>query len=571
MAAVAVAVSPIALGAVSLVGDTWLPLSDWASQVFRTSQVGTAGTPLVGPYSVRTFAHPGPLIYWLAAPLHRLTGGDPRSLLWTAALVNCACVAAIAAVAWRRGRWPLLLGSLLFVTLLVHGLGPERTVDMWNPYVPLLPFLLTVLLVWDAALGRRRALVEAVVPASFAMQSHLSFVSLTLLLVVWLVAWSRWWPGADPDPDADADHPWARLRRPIGTLLAVLWFAPLCDALFDLHNPYRVVGSFVPDGEDRRVGAVEAVSVVGRYVRPDGPWIGGAEPTLLGSVRGSGPLPGLLAVAALAACAAIAWRRRWADVAALATITLVLVAGALPSTSQIYLPSGDYLTQWLKVVGGLVWFTVAWTGWRLVETRWGAAPAPRRRRSAAAAGLAAVALVTGAAWTWGDAESWQPPGTDDAALVRQARAAFGQRLPKDRTYRVEPRGDDRNHYRGLVYWMIEDGYDVTTSDGRHGLKWGHPHRHIAGDDYDTYLTLAVHYGGSWTDTYAACLADPEAELVFGHDDLTPDERAWLDDVRLRTLVKPGSVTDSDRRRSEVLEARGFRLGVFSGPDACADE
>ena len=61
-------------------GTTWLPVGDWASMAYRTSRVGTTDTPLVGAYTVKGWAHPGPLLFWLAAPLFRVTGGDARAL-----------------------------------------------------------------------------------------------------------------------------------------------------------------------------------------------------------------------------------------------------------------------------------------------------------------------------------------------------------------------------------------------------------------------------------------------------------------------------------------------------------
>ena len=44
---------------------------------------------------------------------------------------------------------------------LVHGFGPNYLSDIWNPFVPLLPFTLRVFLLYDAACGRKRALIEA--------------------------------------------------------------------------------------------------------------------------------------------------------------------------------------------------------------------------------------------------------------------------------------------------------------------------------------------------------------------------------------------------------------------------
>jgi hypothetical protein len=170
-ALVLVVASPLIVGGLALVGQSWFPMGDWASMAWRTSQVGTADTPLVGAYTVKGWAHPGPLLFWLAAPLWHLSGGDPRSLEWTAGLINFAMIVALAAVAWRRGRWALTLAVMLLTAVLIHAFTPAVMVDLWNPYVPLLAFLLTVVLVWDAALGRRRALVEAAVPACFAIAS----------------------------------------------------------------------------------------------------------------------------------------------------------------------------------------------------------------------------------------------------------------------------------------------------------------------------------------------------------------------------------------------------------------
>src|SRR4029450_3876897 len=94
-----------------------------------------------GAYTVKGWAHPGPLLYWLGAPLFRLSGEDARSLDWTAALINAASVVAVVAVAWRRGRTALTLAALVLVALLVHGIGPGMLTDLWEHDVPLLALL----------------------------------------------------------------------------------------------------------------------------------------------------------------------------------------------------------------------------------------------------------------------------------------------------------------------------------------------------------------------------------------------------------------------------------------------
>ena len=64
---VAVVVLPIVVAGFAIARDPWWPMGDWATMAYRTSQVGTRNTPLVGAYTVKGWAHPGPLLFWLGA------------------------------------------------------------------------------------------------------------------------------------------------------------------------------------------------------------------------------------------------------------------------------------------------------------------------------------------------------------------------------------------------------------------------------------------------------------------------------------------------------------------------
>jgi hypothetical protein len=572
-ALVALVASPVVIAALSIAGDPWLPVGDWASMVYRTSRVGTSDTPLVGAYTTKGWAHPGPLLFWLASPLFRLTGGDPRALGWTAAGINVATIAALAAVAWRRGRWALTVGVMGLTAVLVHAIGPELLVDLWNPHAPLLPFLLTVVLVWDAALGRRRALVEAAIPACFAVHAHLAFVSLVGLLAVWLWAWSRWWPCLLPaDGAAGAELPrapwspwWRAVRRAVG-VFALLSVGPLLDSLFDMHNPLRIVRSF--GGDDARLGPIDAVGLVGRYVRPDGPWMGGPAPLKEAAVQGSGPLPVLLALAVLAGCLHVARKRGLVDVTALSCLALSLLLGAIPAASQFVPPVERYLAQWLKLVGGLVWFTLAWTAWRLAEPAVRAVP----RRTLAAGSLAGVALVGATAWSWGAAWRAEPQFPDEGEIVHELGAELAAVLPDDRIIRVERRGEPWHIFTpGLIYDLIERGVRVTTSEGESGLKWGHEHRWVEGEPFDMLITVAVHDPGSWHDAVTECARSSSAELIASYDALAPEDRAWLEDFKLRRWSDADGVTPGETARGDRLEANGLRIAVYDSPLVCAQD
>jgi hypothetical protein len=583
---VVIAASPVVVGALSLVGDTWYPVGDWASMLFRTAQVGTSETPLVGTYTVKGWAHPGPFLYWAATPLYRLTGGDPRSLGWTGAIVNCLTLAGIGALAWRRGRGPLLVAVVLLSGLLVHGIHPGRLVDLWNPYLALLPFLLAVLLAWDAALGRRRSLVLAAVPASIAVQCHVAFAVLCGLVALWLLAWCRWWPRlmgdrAPETPEASEVpvapgavgagelprppwRPWWLAVRNALIVGAVLWLPPLVDLVLDTHNLASVVGHLAV-GSGTQIGLTHGGSLVSRYVRPDGPWMGGAEPELYMSTQGSGPVPVVLVLALLVGCVVVARRRRFVDVAALGTLSIVLVVGAVPATANLVAPAFTYLTQWLKVVGGLVWLTVGWTAWRLAEPTVRSWTEVRRRALGA---VATAAIVAVAAWSWWPASRIELPAEFEGAVVQDLRAQVADTLPRDRRYRLSMAGDIVAHNGpGLLYYMVEDGFDVVTRDGEQGLKWGHDHRWTEGEPYDVALTVAVHYAGHFEDTFRECLEDPDVELVASHRGLTGAERDELTDLRYRALGE--GLEGADAERATELSRRDFSAGVFVGDTACS--
>jgi hypothetical protein len=476
----------------------------------------------------------------------------------------------------------------------VHGFGPAALADLWNPYVALLPFTLAGFLAWDAALGRPRALVEAVLPATFAVQSHLAYLSLVALLAVWLVAWVRWSPryvgdtspggpkhgdhghgdhrdaghGPPDDEPPDADRPvsvlaslgGARTLRRMGVIAAVLWLGPLLDALFDRHNPLHIAGSLI-DSNDV-VGPVDGTALVGYYIGPFGRWALGSTDSLGLTVSRAYALMVVAVLVLLAACLRAARRRHLGDAVALTSLAVVLVVGGVVAGARLVVPTPPYLLQWMKVIGGFVWFAVGWTGWRLLDAQTG-----RRRLAAAVAG---VALVGGVAWSWGSAFDNAPPHDERPELVADIRSALRAELDDDLTYRVEVVGDPMGHHHGIIYWMIRDGHDVVTADGSAGLKWGRRHVWDRGDDVDAHITVAVHYGNSLSPSFDECSRDPGQGLLFSHSDLGRDDLTFIEDVNLRRVGEQ-DVSARDEARWEELADRDFRVAVFEGDDTCGDE
>jgi hypothetical protein len=351
----------------------------------------------------------------------------------------------------------------------------------------------------------------------------------------------------------------------VGALVAVLlWALPLVDLAVGTHNLATVARALVA-GDGAQIGLSHGGSLVSRYVRPDGPWVGGVEPEQWFSVRGSGPVPVALVLALLGGCLLVARRRGLRDAAALVTLAGVLTAGSVLAAGNLIGPAYTYLTQFLKPVGAVVWLAVGWTAWRVVEPA--VRSSPGRLRAAGA--LAAGALLAVSAWSWGIATSLEQPGAGHSALVQGLRGDLRAALPTGRTYVVAESGDSLATIApGVVLALIEDGYDVRTPDGRVGLKWGDEHRWDPGDPVDVALTVAIDTPGAWIDPIGACAEDPAVEPVAVHDALGRGERAELDAL---LAVPEDERSEADAARAADLSRRGVQVTVFAGDHLCAQD
>jgi hypothetical protein len=154
--------------------------------------------------------------------------------------------------------------------------------------------------------------------------------------------------------------------------------------------------------------------------------------------------------------------------------------------------------------------------------------------------------------------------------VQSIRRQLAGQLPDDGTTRVEFVGDYFNIAGpGVISWLIHDDYDVLTSDGANGLKWGHDHRYQAGEHYDTRITVAITYLDSFFDPIEECSEASDAELIAAYDPLSTDERQWFADLQLKRVSGADAITDGDRDRLDRLAAAGPRISVFEGPHRCA--
>jgi hypothetical protein len=122
-------------------GPAYVPIGDEASILFWIRQVGTLQTPLVGVYSTRQWAHPGPILYYLLAGPFRLLGSHPNGMYMGAVAVNLLSLLLSVYLLFRRRSGAQFVVAAALIAVLFWGLGAPVLVEAWNPDLPLFPYL----------------------------------------------------------------------------------------------------------------------------------------------------------------------------------------------------------------------------------------------------------------------------------------------------------------------------------------------------------------------------------------------------------------------------------------------
>jgi hypothetical protein len=443
---------PLVVAAAALHAPRWYPLLDLSQTELRVRDVGTSHTPLIGLIGrIRAYnhdgSHPGPISFYALAPTYRILGSSAWSLLVGTVVLNVAALATSLWLAVRRGGPKLALGLAAVVAVLLSAYGTHVLTEPWNPYLPVLWWLVFLLAVWAIACDDLAMLPVATFAGSFCAQTHVSYLGLVggfvaiglVALGVRLVVRRR------DRLDRRRLLGWTGLSLLIGF---VLWLPTLIDQLrSEPGNAALIIHNFFLDDTANPVGyrlGGEALAVHLNLWR----FLGGHQATT-GSV-----IPGLLLVAVWLGAVVVAWRLRPGadDALRLRRATLLrlhLVVGmalvlGLVSASRILNTIWFYLMLWAWPVTALVLLAIGWTAATVLGARPGGA---RRAVRVAAPALAALVLV-----------AWLAPFTDNAASAEV----------------VKPRV---SAYVGLMTDEVVPAIDDDTiagsggPDGRYLLTW----------------------------------------------------------------------------------------------------
>lgn len=393
-----VLVTPLVVAVIALRRAEWYPILDLAMTELRIRDVGTRHTPLIGlPGRIGVLgaeqgSHPGPLSFWALAPTYRLLGSSAWAMQGATAVLHATAMAAALWLAWRRAGLRLALGVATVLAILTRAYGADTLTEPWNPYMPLLWWVVLMLVAWSVLDGDIVVLPLGALAASMCVQTHTPYVGVTAGMVglavigVALLGWKR-------------RHDHAARRNVVTWVLvsvavgAALWIAPIVDQVARTPGNMSLLVDHFGSPPEESVGLQRGGEMVLLHLDP---WrLVTEQQAATGSLVDAsqaprGPLvPGTLCLLVWFVAVWGAWRLRHHLLLRLHAVIGVALLFAAVSISRIFGQLWYYLMIWAWGIAALLLLAVVWTAAAVVHRRLGPQPGAR----AARAGVGALAVV----------------------------------------------------------------------------------------------------------------------------------------------------------------------------------
>jgi hypothetical protein len=487
---------PLGVATLALRHPRWYPVGDLAMTELRVRDVGSAHPPLVGlPGRINAFgqrgSHPGPISFWSLAPVYRLLGSSSWALAASTAVLNLIALGSAVALAARRAGPRVALGTAAGLALLAHAYGPATLTQPWNPYLPIVWWVVFLLAVWSALCGDLPLLPVAVWAGTFCLQTHISYAGLVAGIgaaaAVALAAAA--WRARDSA---------TRRRRLVwgsasAAMLAVLWLPVAVEQATNSPGNLAIISENFSH-PDRPATGLEAGADIW-LTKLDLGGLATGDQAMSGS-----PLPGLALLAAWGTAAVVAWRRHDRNLTCLHAVVAGALVLGLVSASRILGQPIYYLVLWMWGTTVVAAMATAWTavvaGRDAAARRGGSARAVAMVRTGATT-AAAAAMIAGAGALTLDAAAAEPPVASMSRVVGLlAQDTLGAiesgTVPgggPDGRYVL--RWDDlelpAGHADGLLLELERSGIDVGIDEAQ-GLLGG-DHRVMPPDHATAVLTF----------------------------------------------------------------------------------
>ena len=553
---------PLAMALGVLHQPRWYPLLDLAQTELRVRDVGTGDSPLVGLAGRINGddglqgSHPGPLSFWSLAPFYTLFGRTAWALQAAAASLNLLAMGVAVWIAHRRGGPYAALGATVVLAVLMRAYAADWLTEAWNPYMPMLWWVVFLLAVWSVLCDDLALLPVAVFAGSFCGQTHIPYLGLvvgvgglTAALLAWRLVSQR------SDPDAGSRRKLLRYVLPSLGLLVVLWLPPVIqEVTSDRGNLTLIQENFTRESNEE-VGVRRAAEVVMSNL---------SVTNLLESHKGSrdavsGGLvnaPALALLAVWGAAVWLAWRRGYRDLLNLHALVAVALVLGVVSISRIFDLLWYYLVLWLWGTVALALLASAWTFVR-------AWPRPRAELTRfGTAGLVVVLVAVTAKFTY-DSAFVEPPAAEESAVLAEVTPELVAELRSGDL----PGGGEDGRY--LVRWgedalaIGSQGFGFLLELERQGFDVGVVQAHATGavehrvrslDDASATINYVI--GEQHIERWRAVPGAVEAVHYEPRDDA---EQRRFDD--LRAEVADGLEDRGLGDLADRLDENLFRVGI----------
>lgn len=372
----------VALGV--LRNPRWYPLLDLAQTELRVRDVWSENPPLVGlagrinvevnDQQVQG-SHPGPLSFYSLWPFYVLFGATAFALQAAAASLNLLAMTTATWIAHRRAGLRLALAVAAGLAVLTRAYGADLLTEAWNPYMPMLWWVVFLLAVWSLVCHDLALLPVAVFAGSLCAQTHVPYVGLVsglgALAATAIVAWFV--PRRNESKPRRYLFFWGAPSLALGGLL---WLPPIYEQFTRPRGNFWMIYESFSDPVEERPGLRTILEV----------WLANLDPARLIGGHGSGTtaavssvaIPALVLLAAWAAAVVYTWRspHRTAggdgaaahvNVLRLHLVLAVALVLGLVSIARIHGTIWYYLVLWSWGTTMLLMVATGWTAflaWR---------------------------------------------------------------------------------------------------------------------------------------------------------------------------------------------------------------
>jgi hypothetical protein len=470
---------PLVVAVIALHGAHWFPVLDLAMTEVRVRDVGTAHTPLIGlPGRIGTLAqqgsHPGPLSFYSLAPFYRLFGSSSWALEAATAVLNVIAIGTSLVLAHRRGGYRLVIGVAAVLAFLVRGYGVGTLTEPWNPYLPLMWWMLLLLAVWSVVCGDFIVLPLAVFAASFCAQTHLPYLGLSLglgaLAIVAAAVLARRAPSKSRERRRFVT--WTLVGLALGL---ALWAPVVIDQVRHEPGNLSLLRDYFQHPPEQPVGIrtgvrLELLHLDISKLTQDQRNDTGSLVNAAGDPDGS-VLPGLVLLALWGTSVVLARNIRHSRLLRLHLVIGVSLVLAVISMARIFGHLWFYLMLWSWAITALMIFAIIWTAVEVVRRRIG--PDARTRVLKAGTAVAGMFIVASSVALAADARNVEPPAPGLSNVLASVMPPTEQAL-LDHVGTATGRDGRYSVTWSDALYIGSQGYGIVLDLERHGFTAGVP-------------------------------------------------------------------------------------------------